>query len=186
MFFLEFYDMLSGGALGSLTVGMVTCLMWEHGRPRRLSHGPSQAYSADVERVMAKVGPWWAVRACTCCCGVRAGGERVALKWPGSWRGRTCTCTCTHARMHTRPHALERLRAPCCTISQVWNWLMEPMLFATIGTSIVFKNLPPQTVPKSLLVVCTGAAAGRLVARACALRAAARGAQPSPPSHLAS
>lgn len=39
---------------------------------------------------------------------------------------------------------------------QVWNWVMEPLLFATIGTSIVFKELPAETIPKSLLVVCTG------------------------------
>lgn len=33
---------------------------------------------------------------------------------------------------------------------------MEPLLFATIGTSIVFSELPSGTIPKSLLVVCTG------------------------------
>lgn len=30
------------------------------------------------------------------------------------------------------------------------------MLFATIGTSIVFAELPASTIPKSVLVVCTG------------------------------
>lgn len=39
---------------------------------------------------------------------------------------------------------------------QVWNWIMEPILFATIGTSIVFSKLAPGTIPLSLLVVCTG------------------------------
>lgn len=39
---------------------------------------------------------------------------------------------------------------------QVWNWVMEPVLFATIGTSIVFSRLPSSTIPLSLLVVCTG------------------------------
>lgn len=43
-----------------------------------------------------------------------------------------------------------------CLLTQVWNWVMEPMLFATIGTSIVFAELPQGTIPKSLLVVCTG------------------------------
>jgi hypothetical protein len=42
---------------------------------------------------------------------------------------------------------------------QVWNWVMEPMLFATIGISIVFAKLPQGTIPKSVLVVCTGALA---------------------------
>lgn len=55
MFFLEYFDMLSGGALGALTVGMVTCYTWEHGQPAKLSQGPSQNFSAAVERVMAKV-----------------------------------------------------------------------------------------------------------------------------------
>eukprot|EP00882_Tetradesmus_deserticola_P034074 GHRQ01038981.1.p1 GENE.GHRQ01038981.1~~GHRQ01038981.1.p1 ORF type:complete len:499 (+),score=175.50 GHRQ01038981.1:208-1704(+) len=92
MFFLEHYDMLSGGALGSLTVGLVTCYMWEHGKPGRLSQGPAHGYSADIERVAAVV----------------------------------------------------------------WNWVMEPILFATIGTSIVFAELPQGTIAKSVLVVCTG------------------------------
>jgi hypothetical protein len=43
----------------------------------------------------------------------------------------------------------------------VWNWIMEPLLFATIGTSIVFKTLPSETIPKSLLVVCTGGRIGQ-------------------------
>jgi hypothetical protein len=57
MFFLEYFDMLSGGALGSLTVGLVTCYTWEHGQPKKLSQGPSHNFSAAVERVMAKVCP---------------------------------------------------------------------------------------------------------------------------------
>lgn len=48
---------------------------------------------------------------------------------------------------------------------QVWNWVMEPMLFATIGTSIVFSTLPSSTIPRSLLVVCTGTQ--RLTVLAC-------------------
>jgi hypothetical protein len=56
MFFLEHFDMLSGGALGSLCVGLVTCYMWERGAPRAASMGPSDTYAPDIERVMAKVG----------------------------------------------------------------------------------------------------------------------------------
>lgn len=57
MFFLEYFDMLSGGALGALTVGLVTCYTWEHGQPKKLSQGRNQNFSAGVERVMAKVSP---------------------------------------------------------------------------------------------------------------------------------
>jgi NhaP-type Na+/H+ or K+/H+ antiporter len=55
MFLLERYTMLSGGALGSLTVGLAACLAWEAGKPRALSLGPSLEHSADVERVLARV-----------------------------------------------------------------------------------------------------------------------------------
>ena len=41
MFFLESFDMLSGGALGALAVGLATCYAWEEGRPRRASLGPN-------------------------------------------------------------------------------------------------------------------------------------------------
>jgi hypothetical protein len=56
MFFLEHFDMLSGGALGSLFVGLVTCGMWEKGWPRRWSGGASAGHAPDIERVIAKVG----------------------------------------------------------------------------------------------------------------------------------
>jgi hypothetical protein len=67
MFFLEYFDMLSGGALGSLTVGLATCYTWEHGKPAKLSQGANQNYSAAVERVMAVVGGLvGCVDACSC------------------------------------------------------------------------------------------------------------------------
>jgi hypothetical protein len=55
MFFLEYYDMLSGGALGALFVGLVACFMWEHGVPRWASTGPSSTFAPGIERVVAKV-----------------------------------------------------------------------------------------------------------------------------------
>jgi hypothetical protein len=58
MFFLEYYDMLSGGALGSLAVGLVTSWHWDHGRPRWASSGADPTYSYLIERVMAKVWDW--------------------------------------------------------------------------------------------------------------------------------
>ncbi|KAI8466952.1 MAG: Sodium/hydrogen exchanger family-domain-containing protein [Monoraphidium minutum] len=94
MFFLEAYDMLSGGALGALFTGLVACFMWERGLPRAASLGPSDGFSPDVERVMA----------------------------------------------------------------MVWNWVMEPLLFGTIGASIVFADLVPSTIPKSVAIILAGVA----------------------------
>lgn len=92
MFLLEHYGMLSGGALGALTVGLATCLCWEAGVPRRLSSGPSLDHSAEVERTMAKI----------------------------------------------------------------WDFVAEPMLFATIGATFKFDTLPPGTIPRSVLIVVCG------------------------------
>ena len=92
MFFLESFDMLSGGALGSLAVGLATCYAWEEGFPRRASLGPNSDYSADIERVVAKV----------------------------------------------------------------WNWVMEPLLFGTIGVSINFAKLSPGIIPTSLIIIISG------------------------------
>jgi hypothetical protein len=92
MFFLEYFDMLSGGALGALAVGLVTSWHWDHGKPRWGSTGADTTYSYLIERVMAKL----------------------------------------------------------------WNWVFEPMLFATIGTSIVFSTLGGATVGKAVLIVTTG------------------------------
>lgn len=80
MFFLEYFDMLSGGALGSLTVGLVTCYAWEHGKPAKLSLGPNQNFSADVERVMAVV---------SALCGLIYEPKGCSFCW--------CWCTRLHA-----------------------------------------------------------------------------------------
>lgn len=47
MFFLEYYGMLSGGALGSLTIGLATANFWERGLPRCGSLGPSFTFSTE-------------------------------------------------------------------------------------------------------------------------------------------
>ncbi|KAK2076722.1 hypothetical protein QBZ16_005482 [Prototheca wickerhamii] len=94
MFFLEYYGMLSGGALGALMVGLATSNFWERGFPHFASLGPSFNYSPEVERVLAII----------------------------------------------------------------WSWVMEPMLFVTIGSSIYFKTLPSGTIPKALAIIFSGLA----------------------------
>lgn len=37
-----------------------------------------------------------------------------------------------------------------------WNWVWEPMLFVTIGSSIDFSTLDRGIIPKSLIIICTG------------------------------
>ena len=39
-----------------------------------------------------------------------------------------------------------------------WNWIWEPMLFVTIGASIDFATLDASIIPRSLVIICTGAA----------------------------
>lgn len=41
-------------------------------------------------------------------------------------------------------------------MSLVWLWIMEPMLFVTIGSSIYFKTLASGTIPKALIIICSG------------------------------
>jgi hypothetical protein len=50
MFFLKYWDMLSGGALGALCVGLVASNLWERGAPTCASLGPSFVYSPERER----------------------------------------------------------------------------------------------------------------------------------------
>ena len=94
MFFLEHFDMLSGGALGALFVGLVACAAWEKGWPRAGSAGPSDTHAPDIERVVAKA----------------------------------------------------------------WNWAMEPLLFGTMGSSIMFARLTAASIPKSVAIVAAGVA----------------------------
>lgn len=42
----------------------------------------------------------------------------------------------------------------------IWSWVMEPMLFVTIGSSIYFKTLPSGTIPKALAIIFSGARLG--------------------------
>jgi NhaP-type Na+/H+ or K+/H+ antiporter len=92
MFFLEYWGMLSGGALGALFTGLVASNLWERGSPERLSLGPSLQFSPDCERWM----------------------------------------------------------------SVVWRWVMEPMLFVTVGSTLDFETLSGGTIPKALIIVFTG------------------------------
>lgn len=92
MFFLEYWDMLSGGALGALFTGLVASNLWERGSPKCLSLGPSFKHSPDCERWM----------------------------------------------------------------SLVWRWVMEPLLFVTVGSTLDFSTLSAGTIPKALIIVCTG------------------------------
>lgn len=52
MFFLEYYSMLSGGAIGALTIGLVASNSWEKGLPRFGSSGPSFEYSPTSTAVV--------------------------------------------------------------------------------------------------------------------------------------
>ncbi|PSC74772.1 mitochondrial sodium hydrogen exchanger 9B2-like [Micractinium conductrix] len=94
MYFLEYWNLLSGGALGALFVGLVASNSWEKGFPKWGSLGRSYVFSPEIERVVAVV----------------------------------------------------------------WNWVWEPMLFVTIGWSINFDTLDAGTIPKSLIIICTGLA----------------------------
>lgn len=42
----------------------------------------------------------------------------------------------------------------------IWTWVMEPMLFVTIGSSIDFSTIGGGTIPRSILIVCTGELCG--------------------------
>ena len=78
MFFLEYFKLLSGGALGALFTGLVASNLWERGAPAWASLGASLNYSPECER----------------------------------------------------------------TMSVIWRWVMEPILFVTVGASLDFAALP--------------------------------------------
>lgn len=50
----------------------------------------------------------------------------------------------------------------CCPLAverwlnKIWVWIMEPMLFVTIGASINFKTLDGGTIPKALIIIFSG------------------------------
>lgn len=92
MFFLEYWKLLSGGALGALFTGLVGSNLWEKGIPKPVSAGPSFVYSPQCERWM----------------------------------------------------------------SLIWRWVMEPILFVTVGSTLDFNTLSSGTIPKSVLIVLTG------------------------------
>lgn len=53
MYFLQYWGMLSGGAIGALFVGLITSNFWEKGFPARLSSGPSFEYSPQRKKLCA-------------------------------------------------------------------------------------------------------------------------------------
>jgi len=94
MFFFEYWELLSGGAIGALFTSLVGTNLWESGSPKWASTGPSFVYGPECEH----------------------------------W-------------MHS-----------------IWVWVMEPMLFSTVGSLLDFSQLQGGTVPKAVAIVCCGLA----------------------------
>lgn len=94
MFFLEYFELLSGGALGALFTGLVASNLWERGTPKWASLGPSFLYTPEAERGM----------------------------------------------------------------SVIWRWVMEPILFVTVGSALDFSEIESRTIPKSIIIICSGLA----------------------------
>ena len=38
----------------------------------------------------------------------------------------------------------------------IWNWVMEPILFVTVGQSLDFAQLAGGTIPRAVAIVCAG------------------------------
>lgn len=99
MFFFEYWELLSGGALGALFTSLIGSNFWENGSPKWFSLGPSFVYGPECERWM----------------------------------------------------------------SLVWRWVMEPMLFSTVGALLNFNQIAGGTVPKAIGIVCLGLAVRMLI-----------------------
>jgi len=94
MYFLNYWSLLSGGALGALFAGLVGSNLWEKGIPKRLALATNRRmdFSPDCER----------------------------------------------------------------TMSVIWRWIMEPILFVTVGSTLDFSKITKGTIPKSVAIVCAG------------------------------
>lgn len=57
-----YFNMLSGGALGALVMGMTASYMWKAGLPRTplLGLGPAPHFADDLEQIIAQIWDWWA------------------------------------------------------------------------------------------------------------------------------
>ncbi|GBF89298.1 mitochondrial sodium hydrogen exchanger [Raphidocelis subcapitata] len=62
MFLLDHFNMLSGGALGALSLGMVAAALWRAGAPAHplLSLGPAGAFADELDAAVAQVFDWLA------------------------------------------------------------------------------------------------------------------------------
>lgn len=60
MFVLAHFDMISGGALGSLAAGMAAAALWQRGWPHAaaLSLGPAPAFADDLDECISLVWDW--------------------------------------------------------------------------------------------------------------------------------
>ena len=52
-------------------------------------------------------------------------------------------------------------------LGKLWMWVIEPILFTSIGSSIDFSTLQDGTVPKSIAIVCAGKLLASLPVAAC-------------------
>jgi len=57
MYFMDHFHFDGAGALGALTLGVTSSVLWRSGRPRFLSVGPGPAFARDVEHGVGSL--WW-------------------------------------------------------------------------------------------------------------------------------
>lgn len=81
MFALVEYDMLSGGALGSLALGATAAACWRNGRPRvdALTLGPAPGFADELDAAVAVLWDWCARRFYVCLRGAWGSGLRARV-----------------------------------------------------------------------------------------------------------
>jgi hypothetical protein len=179
MFALVEYDMLSGGALGSLALGATAAACWRNGRPRAgaLTLGPAPGFADELDAAVAVLWDWcdlfflfWGCGRLfwwrPCGTGARCffsafyvcfeSGFGQWLVWPELAFKQNIRHHRTTPR--TSQTSLATTQTIYITISpNKLKRLGEPMIFGTIGASIDFATLPASVAARALAIVCIGA-----------------------------
>ncbi len=97
-FFFDRYNFESGGALGSLTLGLAVKELWASGQPRWLAHQDSGSdFTRSVSRLLCVHWCSW----CSCCCAASTTACHCAA----------CHCASVLVRAVTRAYVGVRLRS---------------------------------------------------------------------------
>ena len=167
-FFFDKYEFTSGGALGSLTLGLVVKELWRRRLPGLLASKVRTPHQWGLDRDDHRSLPPMLPLGARSMPGHHA---TSSLHWVSAHgHGHVCRANQPEVVAANRvapalqvDEPLENIRVAEKHVRFLWRWILMPLLFCLIGTIINFNQLPKSTILKAVGLIFAGACPRRVI-----------------------